>query len=67
MNQFKWKQTKNKIWIQGIYSLNKLTLLKWNLGLKKKNIFNTNLGKSKIKYLTLKINYFNKQKFYKST
>ena len=35
MNQFKWKQTKNKIWIHGIYSLNELTLLKWNLGLKK--------------------------------
>ena len=26
--------------------------------------FNTNKGKSKIKYLIRKINYFNKQKFY---
>ena len=34
MNQFKWKQTKNEILIQGIYFLNKLTLLKWNSGLK---------------------------------
>ena len=60
------KANKKQIWIHGINFLNKFTLLKWNLSLKKKEL-NTNYGKSKIKILTHKINILNKLKFYKST
>ena len=54
--------TKTKYELMESNFLNKVTLLEWNLNLK--NIFNTNYGNPKIKYLTLNINYFNEHKFH---
>ena len=49
-------KTTKKIRIHGINYIIKMKS-------KFKNIFNTNYGNPKIKYLTLNINYFNEHKF----